>query len=98
VSERIDIRLEQALRYESTTLPPGTYVLRLDTAQGEIALSGPPAALRLKPLVRSSKVRVKRPEARLAQVRGERRRLLIVRIPPATEWVVSFDETEERRP
>jgi hypothetical protein len=93
----MDIRLEQALGYGSTTLPPGTYVLGLDTAQGEISLSGP-AALRVKPLLRSSKVRVKRPEARLAQVRGERRHLLIVRIPPATEWVVSFDETEESRP
>jgi hypothetical protein len=97
VNSTITIRLDRPLRHGSTILPSGAYALELDEVECEIALSGP-GSLRVRPDVRNSKVRVRRPEARLADVRGEARRLLIVRIPPATEWLVSFDEAEGASP
>ncbi len=73
-------------------LPAGEYEVGVDEERGQVTLAGAGGTLRVPATRRSAKMRVDKPSAQLRQIAGEPRRLLIVRTPPAIEWVVSLQD------
>lgn len=86
------IRLTEPLYAQGKTVPAGDYRVRVDEERRHLHLEGGSGAVTLTAEDRPGKARVRRPAAHLRPVQGEPRRLLIVRTPPATEWVISLDE------
>ena len=87
------VRVDVPLRAGGVDLEPGDYDVSVDEAGTAIVLCRDGAeVLRADALARSSKAKVRKPEVDLRQVVGEPRRLLVVRTPPAEEWVLSLDE------
>jgi hypothetical protein len=80
-------------------LPSGDYQVNLEAESGQIVLSNPGGVYKVQALKRGSKMRVGRPTVQLRPVTGEPRHLLIVRTPPALEWVASLQDAPggERR-
>jgi hypothetical protein len=85
------IRLDIPVRVGDIQIPSGEYQVEVHEASKLVRLSSTTAVFKLAAKERSSKMRVKNPSTQLRQVVGEPRRLLIVRTPPATEWVTSLD-------
>jgi hypothetical protein len=86
----MNIRLDRLLCAAGVSLPPGEYEVSVDESSHRVLLSELGRVLRIPGVRRSSKMRVDEPSVQLRQVVGEPRSLLIVRVPPATEWVVSL--------
>ncbi len=91
------LRFPLPLRAGGQLLPPGRYDVSVDEAAGEIVVAGIPQAagvIHVPALERASKVRIPDVRAQLRKVRGEPRWLLVVRTPPAKEWLASLDQVE----
>jgi hypothetical protein len=87
------VRLDVGLRAGGQDLEPGEYEVAVDEDASTISLRRDGSEVARAPaLARAAKMRVADPNAQLRQVSGEPRRLLIVRTPPSTEWVLSLDE------
>jgi hypothetical protein len=84
----ISVDSEMALR--GSVVSPGRYRVEVDEASQELRLDDGRGVIVLPAEKRSSKRRVAELEAQLRPVAGQPRQLLIVRTPPATEWVVSL--------
>jgi hypothetical protein len=89
------IRIRKTARSGSARIPPGDYEVGVDEQSGQITLAGGSAVFKLDALQRPSKARVNKPTAKLRQVVGEPRWLLVARTPPASEWVVSLQDATE---
>lgn len=89
------IRLDGPVRVGDVRIPSDEYRVEVREADGLVRLSGSTAAFELVAKGRSSKMRVKSPSSQLRRVVGEPRQLLIVRTPPATEWVVSLKDVTD---
>ncbi len=72
------------------TLEKGDYAVVVDEQSHSVLMSRGAFAARLPALERASKVQVRKLRAELRPVPGEDRWLLVVRTPPAREWVVSL--------
>lgn len=87
------VDVDAPLRAGTVDLEPGTYDVTVDEEGSAIVLSRDGTEiLRADALARGAKAKVRTPQARLRQVVGEPRRLLVARTPPSGEWVVSLDE------
>jgi len=89
------LRFPLPLRAGGQLLPPGRYEVRVDEAASEIVVLGIPqtaSVIHVPALERASKVRVSDVRVQLRKVRGESRWLLVVRTPPAREWLASLDQ------
>jgi hypothetical protein len=81
------------LRAGTVDIEPGEYDGTVDEESSAIVLSRDGTeVLRAEALSRGAKAKVRTPHARLRQVVGEPRRLLVARTPPSGEWVLSLDE------
>ena len=87
----MNIRIQRSARAGGILIPRGDYVVSADELEGQVVLINTETVLRVGALRRAAKARVTAPTVQLRQVVGEERDLLIVRTPPATEWVVSLD-------
>jgi hypothetical protein len=88
-----DVKFDVALSWDGITLQPGGYEVSVLPEECVVVLRQRDTEVaRLAATLRSSKMRVKQLHAQLFHVQGEPRRLLVVRTPPADEWVVSLDE------
>jgi hypothetical protein len=85
------IHLDSPLQAQGITIVPGDYEVHVEEADGLLLLVGETASIKLKPIKRSSKMAVRNPSVQMRQVANEPRYLLVVRTPPATEWVVSLE-------
>jgi hypothetical protein len=88
----MEIEITDMLCAGSVQIPPGRYSVRLDEATQTLTLSKAGEEVQLTPLLRSSKMQVRHNTAELRQVGGEPAMLLIVRTPPAQEWVVRLEK------
>jgi hypothetical protein len=87
------VEVDAPLRADGVDIEPGHYEVTVEEESSTIVLSRDGAeVLRAGALARGSKARVRKPNAKLRQVVGEPRRLLVARTPPAEEWVLSLDE------
>ncbi len=85
--------VDAPLRAAGVDIAPGVYEVTVDEEGSAIVLRRDGTeVLRAEALSRGAKAKVRKPNARLRQVVGEPRRLLVVRTPPSGEWVVSLDE------
>jgi hypothetical protein len=87
----MQIHTDTPLRAQGLSIAPGDYEVAVQEGAGLVRLTSDTQTHRLEATQRSSKVEVESPSAQMRQVAGEPRCLLIVRTPPATEWVVSLD-------
>jgi len=86
------IRLPSGLRASSVPLPSGDYEVTVRPEERVIILAGQGGRFRLEAQERASKAQVSRPAAQLRPVEGERRFLVVARLPPASEWVGTLVE------
>lgn len=88
------IRIDVSLRGQGQAIGPGDYQVSVRDENGSfIVLTGKSHSYQLAAFKRSSKMAVKQLTSELRRVLREPRYLLIVRVPPATELVVSLDMT-----
>ena len=88
----MEIEITNTLYAGNVQIPPGRYSVRLDEATQTLILAKAGEEVQLTPLLRSSKMQVRRSTAELRQVGGEPAMLLVVRTPPAQEWVVRLEK------
>jgi hypothetical protein len=86
----MQIHLKQTAWTENNAIPPGDYEVTINSAEEAIVLSNGEDTWQLKALERPRKMLLREPRVELRQVVGEPRWLLIVGLPPATEWVASL--------
>jgi hypothetical protein len=89
------VHLDRAIRIGDTRLPAGDYEVQVDEPNGKVLLSRDAETFRLDASRRSSKMQVNRPSVQLRPVVAEPRWLLIVRTPPASEWVVNLESASD---
>lgn len=88
------IRIDAPLRGQGQAIGPDDYEVSVRDEDGSVlVLKGKSHSYQLVATKRSSKRAVKHLTSQLKRVSREPRYLLIVRIPPATELVVSLDMT-----
>jgi hypothetical protein len=84
--------LNQSLLSEDNIIPAGDYEVTVNSAAETIVLSNENGVWQLKAVERPRKMLLHEPRVDLRRVVDEPRWLLIVGLPPATEWVVSLQE------
>lgn len=87
----MQIHTDIPLRAQGLFIAPGDFRVTVREDAGLVRLTSDTESHELEATRRSSKVASRKPSAQIRQVAGEPRHLLIVRTPPATEWVVSLD-------
>jgi hypothetical protein len=90
--KKLTILLAEAACVGETRIPSGTFEVEVDEQAEKVRLSATGQQVFLNATLRSSKVRVTNPVVRLFPVEREARWLLIVRMPPAREWVVNLEK------
>jgi len=92
VSKQPEVQIPFAVRAGNLQIPGGKYTVRLDEGAQTVILSGEGREFQLTPFPRSSKMRVSNDAVQLRNVMGEPAMLLILRTPPANEWVVRLEK------
>lgn len=85
------IHTDTPLRAQGFFIAPDDFRVTVQEDAGLVRLTSDTESHELQATQRSSKMESRKPSAQMRQVSGEPRYLLIVRTPPATEWVVSLD-------
>ena len=87
----MEIEIPNLLHAGNVQIPADRYSVRLDEATQTLILTKAGEEIQLTPMLRSSKMQVRRSTVELRQVGGEPAMLLVVRTPPAQEWVVRLE-------
>jgi hypothetical protein len=92
--KQLTLELAEPVCAGETRIASGTFEVAVDEQNGKVRLSGAGLEVLLSATLRSSKVRVNTPVLHLLPVEREPRWLLIVRMPPAHEWVVNLEKCQ----
>ena len=95
-TSRVRVHFAVLLHTEEAPLRAGDYTVDLDEGSSTLVLCHGTDTYRLRAEKRVSKAQVSQRQTELLKVEGERRYLLLLRSPPADEWVAGL--SEEPRP